>query len=260
MAEDIIEISDCDYPVFQEYLRFLYSDDVQLDEKLAFKLFTLADKYVQDDLSAKCTDFLKYNLTSENVYTILDVSRQENILHLRNWCFNFIKEKIDIKNVHGLVEYLAKQNNPELAKENIELRDKAICVIHANYQEIPQDQKNFYENFLIKNITFDTIFPLINFISGHNYKREKPKLIAKPKEINAFPPPSWNTTVNKEESESEKKKLEPEIPNLIAAFDRFILINLPTLEMRRDVEKLHQAYLIDLVQRLPKTQDKKENP
>ena len=53
-----------------EFLRFLYYDEVEFNDNLAFKLLAFADKYVQNGLSYKCTDFLKHHMSRENVYTI----------------------------------------------------------------------------------------------------------------------------------------------------------------------------------------------
>ena len=82
--QKFIEISDCDYLVFQESLRFLYCNEARPDLDLVLKLFVLADKFVQDDLSKRCLQFLQNNTNTDNVYAILDFAREENIDHLRS--------------------------------------------------------------------------------------------------------------------------------------------------------------------------------
>ena len=97
--QEIIEISDCEYSIFQEFIRFLYYGEVKKDEDLAMKLFVFADKYVQNDLREKCVDFFKFNLNSDNVYKILDFTRQENLSSLKDWCLNLLKNKTNPTNV-----------------------------------------------------------------------------------------------------------------------------------------------------------------
>jgi len=99
--QSIIEIPDCDYLVFQEFLRFLYCYEIEGDENLVFNLFAFADKYVQPDLNEKCLNFLKEKANPDNIYIILDFARRENISHLKSWCLNFLRSTIDASNRVG---------------------------------------------------------------------------------------------------------------------------------------------------------------
>jgi len=149
---------------------------VKLNEELAMKLFTFADKYVQNNLREKCISFLKHKINSVNVYKILDFARQENISLLEGWCLDFLN-RINTHNVFWLVEYLlSKPNDPEFVQENLKLRDIALPVVLNNYLEIFQDQRappTFYEDFLIKNIALDTVVDLGKFIYCYNVKPEQ---------------------------------------------------------------------------------------
>ncbi len=238
--QETIKISDCDHVIFQEFLRFLYYGEVKPDEDLAIQLFIFADKYVQKDLREKCLDFLKSNINQDNVYKILDFARQENLSLIRDWCLNFLKEKINAKNISGLVEYLNEQEeNPEYAQENLELRDKAINVITNNYRKIFEP---FYEDFLIKNLTYDTTLALVKFISGHNHNK-------------VVRHHGLHGENNKEELiEKEKEKLKPHTINLRAVLYKFVQRNLKTLTENQTAKQLPNSFLVDLLRNMTEAQ------
>jgi len=73
--QNVIEIPDCEYTVFQEFVRFVYSDEVKLDIDIAQKLAIFAEMHLKDDLKDKCIEFLDENKDLQNVYTILDFAR-----------------------------------------------------------------------------------------------------------------------------------------------------------------------------------------
>ena len=242
--QDIIEIPDEDVLLFQEFLRFLYTGEIKKDEDLAMKLYIFVDKYVQTDLREKCIDFLKYDINQDNVYRRFDFARQEDISHLRSWCLNFLKDKINPNNISGLVEYLNNQKNPEFAKENIELRDKAIDVLTHNYIETIKGQNaSFFEDFLINNIALDTASILVNFISGCPIKiRVSGGLFSK-------------VEYEEETIEELKEKLKPMTINLRDSLYLFVERNLETLKENKSVKEFPHEFLVDLLLKVTKTQD-----
>jgi len=104
--QDVIEIGDCDSLIFQEFLRFLYCDEIPKEVDQVIKLFNIADKYLQNDLTERCMDFLKYNIILDNVYTILDFAQKEDISPLKAWCMQFLRNNLNTKNLSGLIKYL----------------------------------------------------------------------------------------------------------------------------------------------------------
>jgi uncharacterized protein (DUF1697 family) len=241
--QDIIEISDCDYLLFQEFLRFLYTGQVKKDQDLVIKLFHFADKYLQNDLREKCVEFLKYDINQDNVYKILDFAHQEDISHLRHWCVDFLKDKINLNNISSLVEHLNKQNDPELAQENLELRDKVIYFLTNNYIEATKNQNMpVFEDFLIKNIALETVSTLANFVSGCPVKIQVScELFSK-------------SNHKGERVEGLKEKLQPVTINLRDALYGFVQTNLETLTQTKIIEKIPHEFLVDLLRRITKTQ------
>jgi len=171
--QKVIEIEDCEYLVFKEFLRFLYCNQVEFTIELVPKLWQFADKYVQKDIQYNCINFLTLNIRHKTVTTILDFAREQDILHLKNSSMNFLKNKISSRNVFELVQHVEKQNNPKFAQEDLNLRKKAFNIILQNYIKIFKNQKQnlqFYQNFLIKNININTIEKFAKLISSHPAK------------------------------------------------------------------------------------------
>ncbi len=141
-----------------EYLRFLYTREVRLNEDLAMKLIKLADKYVQNDLSEKCLDFLKFTIKSENAFRRFDFAFEQNLDELKDFYENYFKSNIEVKSLPDLIQYLEKLP---------EVRLSVVNFIVNKFKEVFKEYKNnwsFYEDFLIKNVDMSTISLFVNFI------------------------------------------------------------------------------------------------
>ena len=127
-----------------EFLRFLYENEAQIDDlQFAIRLLGFSDKYLQDDLHKRCINFLKNNLT--------------------------------IDNVSELIQYLDQQSTPDL-----ELKDSAFDLIIDNATEVFQEDNmnaKFFEEFLIKNITMDTIVKIADILDYPNEEIPQEKTI-----------------------------------------------------------------------------------
>lgn len=86
-SKNKIVLPDCDSESFLEFLRFLYSDKVTLSEGSVMQVSYLAKKYIVPELETKCTNFLKENLSPENVFDILPLAKKfdEEELVIRCW-------------------------------------------------------------------------------------------------------------------------------------------------------------------------------
>ena len=88
MAEksDTIELPDCEYEGVLEMLRYLYSEEVKLNESNVMQVLYVAKKYVLPSLAQNCIDFLQRNLDPENVFCILSHAQEydENWERLQN--------------------------------------------------------------------------------------------------------------------------------------------------------------------------------
>ena len=86
-SKNKIVLPDCDSESFLEFLRFLYSDKVTLSGGSVMQVSYLARKYIVPELETKCINFLKKNLSPENVFDILPLAKKfdEEELVIRCW-------------------------------------------------------------------------------------------------------------------------------------------------------------------------------
>jgi len=232
--QDIIDIQGCEYSVFQEFLRFIYCNEVKLDVDLAIKLFVFSDKYLQNDLNEKCIEFLTHNLTSDNIYKILEFAREKDIPHLKNWCMKYFENNINRNSVSGLIKFLNQQSKQEFVKENFELRKKALDVVMANYVKIYLEQKDhilFYEDFLIRHVNQDTILKFVKFITRDEIKE-------------LFPKPLDISELNRLRNETKATFDEWNI-NLRPVVMNFIKDNFELLKVQEIAEELPKVFFID---------------
>jgi len=164
--QEVIEIPDCEYQVFKEFLRFIYCHQVKFDIDLARKLLLFSEKHVQKDLLEKCIDFLKENINLKTVFTILDFAREQDIPQLQSICLNFCYAQIDMESASELINYLEQQNSQDFEQYN-KLRDTALDVLLTwNFIKREKHMIQFYEDFIIRNIELSTIERIVQFISS----------------------------------------------------------------------------------------------
>ncbi len=128
--------------------------DKGLRKEQTMDLIIFADKYQQYDLRDKCAELLRFNLNSNNVFKALDLAGELKFSLLKNACIDFLKKKIYIKNISRIIQFLEKQEDPEITA-------KAISFVLKNFGKIskkePVENLGLYENFLVKNFGIDTI-------------------------------------------------------------------------------------------------------
>ncbi len=156
-TQDVIEVKDCEYEIFKEYLRWIYQDtmDFSGDINRAMKLYTLADKYTQADLIDKCLNFLIFKISKDNVYAILDFAHQENLPQIKNWCLKFFESNPKIKNITGLLNYLDNQEDPCFKENNERLIEKACDIIIKKLLTVFEKDKEKMK--LSENVEIDEI-------------------------------------------------------------------------------------------------------
>jgi speckle-type POZ protein len=86
----VIKIEDISHEVLVEMCRFLYCDEVPKMESLALELMVAADKYMIDDLTAKCEKFLMGNTNKSNFLDVLVTADRLNKDQLRETAIDFI--------------------------------------------------------------------------------------------------------------------------------------------------------------------------
>ena len=94
-TKDFVEISDCDYESLLELFRFIYSDEANLKPDNVMQLMYLAKKYMLPSLADQCSDYLKENIDSSNVFHILPVAQKYEEKDLLEHCWKLIDKETE---------------------------------------------------------------------------------------------------------------------------------------------------------------------
>ncbi|XP_062613167.1 kelch-like protein 7 [Saccostrea cucullata] len=98
------ETGDCE-EVFPEFLEFLYTWKVKLNEENVIPLGLLADKYLVKDLASLCVDFMVAEVCSENAIPWFRFSLKYDVDALYDKCITYISHNFEHFNNSGkLVE------------------------------------------------------------------------------------------------------------------------------------------------------------
>jgi len=226
-----------------EFLRFLYTREIQLNDDLAKKFIELADKYVQNDLSEKCVDYFNSNMSSENVYEILDFAWERGVEKLKNSCYNFVKKNIDVNNVSSLIQYLEKLSDEDCTEDDLEAKANGVSFILNKFGKVyEKNEKNWKvcEDFLIKNIEMKTFSLFVNFVYW-----KYSEIIQKNKMFYC------GLQVMKESEESIRQGTE----SLKGALFAFAQRNFPEIREKKIILELPNQFLADLFESI--TENKK---
>lgn len=88
--KNIIQIDHVSSESFLEFIKFLYTDELEINQNNAADLMKLSIKYRVSVLEAQCKEIIFCKVSEENVCTFLDVSVQENWIEQQKLCLNFI--------------------------------------------------------------------------------------------------------------------------------------------------------------------------
>jgi len=183
---ETIDIDDYEYDTFKEFLRYLYCDKINVNVSQAMKLLFLADKYREEDLQGRCVNILIYNITSFNVYEMLDFAREQDLVLLKDWCVKFFQHRLTLKNITGFIKYLEGQNNPDYRQENSRLIEKAVDFVLKNLSVIIEEVNTkegvkLYTDFLIKHVSNKNLvkFTLLFRNNDDNDKTSNPIIFSK---------------------------------------------------------------------------------
>ena len=97
MAEksDTIDLPDCEYDGVLEMLRYLYSEEVELNDGNVLHVLYLAKKYVLPSLADECIVFLLRQLTVANVLCVLSHAKQYEDKPLVDRCWEMIDRETE---------------------------------------------------------------------------------------------------------------------------------------------------------------------
>jgi hypothetical protein len=93
---DVIEIKGLSYNVYYAFLKYIYSDFIELEDiEEVIDLLDLANSYLEEELKLKCVNLLENRITVENVCTLYSASVKFDCPELEDICFEFAIKKLD---------------------------------------------------------------------------------------------------------------------------------------------------------------------
>ena len=91
--ESTIHIVDTDEKSFEEFLRFLYTDECKITAENAIGVMYLAKKYLIPSLAEKCSKVLEENIKPDNVFMVLEQAVQFDGKNLEEKCWDIVSTK-----------------------------------------------------------------------------------------------------------------------------------------------------------------------
>jgi RCC1 and BTB domain-containing protein len=95
--EDEIQITEYSYDVYYSFLKYLYTDCVDIESDKALNLLVLANDYKEEKLKEKCVDIIKRDnfITIENVCSLYCASVKYNLPEFEDFCFDYCLNKMN---------------------------------------------------------------------------------------------------------------------------------------------------------------------
>ena len=120
-SNDEIELNGISYDHFLELLRFIYTDEACLSWENVFEVLDLSKQYMIPSLTEKSRGFIKCNLSAENVVIALNRSVLFMEKELTNECLKIISSKTDVVNEDSFFDISLTALEMILALEKISM-------------------------------------------------------------------------------------------------------------------------------------------
>jgi RCC1 and BTB domain-containing protein len=92
---DEIQITEYSYDIYYAFLKYIYTDSVDIESEKAMNLLVLANDYKEEKLKEKCFDIIKSDITIENVCSLYCISIKLNLQEFEKFCFNYSVNKMN---------------------------------------------------------------------------------------------------------------------------------------------------------------------
>ena len=91
--DNIIRLPDCEEKPFLEFLRYIYSDEIEITKETVHDILYLSKKYFVPSLTEKCAEYLERELNTNSVFHILQVAHQIDVGNLERRCWRLVDRK-----------------------------------------------------------------------------------------------------------------------------------------------------------------------
>ncbi|XP_033209361.1 RCC1 and BTB domain-containing protein 1-like isoform X2 [Belonocnema kinseyi] len=87
--QNVLEHDQFSYDVYRSFLKYLYTDEVELPAENALELLDLANAYFETQLKRRCVQMIKQGITCLNVAFLYRTAIEYNAKELEDFCFKF---------------------------------------------------------------------------------------------------------------------------------------------------------------------------
>ncbi len=91
-----IRITEYSYDIYYAFLKYIYTDSIDIGSEKAMDLLVLANDYKEEKLKEKCVDIIKSDITIENVCSFYCVSVKFNLPDFEKRFFNYSVNKMNL--------------------------------------------------------------------------------------------------------------------------------------------------------------------
>jgi len=88
-GQDLVKIHQFSYSVYRAFLKYLYTDEVDLPPEDAIGLLDLANSYCEQQLKRRCEGLIRQGITVENVAMLYATAIKYQAEELEEFCFRF---------------------------------------------------------------------------------------------------------------------------------------------------------------------------
>lgn len=128
-------IEDSNIEAVRSFVRYLYTDKIEHDEKLVEELMVLADKFCMLALKRKCESQLMFNMNETNVIDLLILADKYN-------CRKFLKEKA-FRVIKNNLQTVKKSEGYKKLREMPQLKGEIDDMLDSKETGISVDGVNF---------------------------------------------------------------------------------------------------------------------
>ena len=162
--KDQIEVPDVEPSAFLSLLRFLYTDDISLDDDNVLSTLYISKKYLVNTLSRACVSYLETSLNELNACLLLSQSRLFEEANLTERCWEVIDAQAELAlSSEGFVDVDEKTLRFILVRDTLNAKELSIfsaLLRWASSECLRQEQEDTPENQ--RKVIGDLIF-LVRF-------------------------------------------------------------------------------------------------
>ena len=179
--ESSIRILDAEVQDFEEFLRFLYTDDCKVTAENATSVMYLAKKYLISSLTEKCCKVLEASIMPDNVFAVLEQAIQFDEKDLETKCWEIVsKNTLECTNSEAFCNIASHTLNALVKRESLVISEVDLfkAVLRWVDNECERQGVNIGENVMARRRILGDIIYDINFLkmSQEDFARYVPPM------------------------------------------------------------------------------------